>query len=96
MEALKNSMDPLISAVEERFRKLNIDDHPIKVRKYPEEADTKVITDAILDYGYEYRRYIQSKADIKKMPLLHEFLSSEEHFREMPYNLECWVCGKNG
>ena len=52
MEALKNSMDPLISAVEERFRKLNIDDHPIKVRKYPEEADTKVFTDVILAYDY--------------------------------------------
>ena len=57
-EALKNSMSPTISTVEENFRKLNIDGHPIEFRKYPEEADTKVLTNTILAYYSEYRQEI--------------------------------------
>ena len=62
MEALKNTMAPPIATVEEIFSKVNIYGHPIEVRKYPEEADTKVLTDALLDFDSEYIRYIRSKA----------------------------------
>ena len=80
-------MAPPIATVEEIFSKVNIYGHPIEVRKYPEEADTKVLTDALLDFDSEYRRYIRSKADLKKMPLLHKLFSSEEHYCETPYSL---------
>ena len=71
MEAFKNSMAPLLAAVEERFRKLNIDGIPTEVRKCSEEYDTKVLTDELLAYTYEYRQGIQSKAYHNNTPLLH-------------------------
>ena len=89
-------MDPNISAVEKRFRKMKFDSPPIEVRKYPEKADTNVLTGALLAYFFEYRREIRRKSEIKEMPLLHALLLSEDHFRETPYSLEFWVCGKNG
>ena len=55
MEALKKSMDPHIDVVEESFRKLEIDGIPIEVRKYPEDSFTKVLMDALVVYGSEYR-----------------------------------------
>ena len=58
MEALKNAIDPPIAVVEEKFSNMNIDGPPIEVRKYPEESDNKVLTDALLAYDSEYRRYI--------------------------------------
>ena len=95
MEAFQNTTSPPISAVEERFRKLNIDGCPIEIRKYPEEADTKVLMDALLGCGYVYRQDIQSKAELNNMPLINEFLSRKDHFRETPYRIKFQVCGKN-
>ena len=95
METFKNSMAPPIAIVVERFRKTNIDGRPIEVRKYPEEADTKILTYMLLAYDSKYRWDIRSKADLKKMPLLHEFLSSMEYFCETHYIFKHWVCRKN-
>ena len=65
------------------------------VRKYLEEADTKFLTGALLDYDSEYRQEIQIKVELKKISLPREFFSMEDHFCETPYILEFWVCGKN-
>ena len=56
--SIKNAIDPPIAVVEEKFSNMNIDGPPIEVRKYPEESDNKVLTDALLAYDSEYRRYI--------------------------------------
>ena len=66
------------------------------VRKYPEEADTKVLTDALLVYDSEYRRDIWSKDELKNMPLLHELFLSKDRFRETPSSLKFRVCRNNG
>ena len=65
------------------------------VRKYLEESDTKVLMYYLLDNDYKYRGDIQSKAEFKKIPLLHEFFLIEDHYNETPYSLKFRVCGKN-
>ena len=96
MESFKNSMAPPIDVVEDIFRSLNIDGNPIEVRKYSKEAYPKVLMDALLCFDYGYRYYIKSKAELKNMHLLHEFLLSKDYFMKCLTALNFGCGGRTG
>ena len=84
-----------IEKVSERFGNLDIDGRKIDVRKWPSESDIEVLTDAIEDYDPDFSRDIRSSAQAHRMPLINEFLTSSDHYRETLYCIEFRLCGKD-
>ena len=94
-EAFDDAIGPSIATVADRFKQLSIDGRPIVVREYPSETEVKLLTDALVAYDPEYSRDNRSKAQLKKMPFINEFFSSDDNFRATPYSLEFRLCDKN-
>jgi hypothetical protein len=88
-------MAPSIDKVTERFKSLDIDGRNIEVRKWPDEQDVDVLTDVLQIYDPDFSKDIRSKAQLHRMPIIKDFLSSKEHFRETDYCLEFKLCGIN-
>ena len=91
--AFSKAMAPSMDTVTDRFKSLDIDGRNIEVRKWPNRQDVELLTDVLQNYDPNFSRDIRSKAQLNRMPIIKDFLSSKEHFRETDYCLEFKLCG---
>ncbi|OEU10421.1 hypothetical protein FRACYDRAFT_247516 [Fragilariopsis cylindrus CCMP1102] len=102
--AFSKAIAPSMDIVTDRFKSLDIDGRNIEVRKWPNLQDVELLTDVLQNYDPNFSRDIRSKAQLNRMPIIEDFLSSKEHFRETDYCLEfklygdinCIICKRIG
>ena len=81
--------------VEGRIKKLNLYGRLVGLIPYPRGDALKLFTHALVEFYPAFDPNLRSKSQMKKMPIITEFLTSSGNFRLTDYTLEYILCGKD-
>ena len=72
-------MDYPMDLVKTRFASLKLDGQPVEVIPCRRVNSLKALTNALLDFYPDFDPNIKIKSQMRKMPLIEEFLASPEY-----------------
>ena len=89
-----SSMEHPKGIVEKRFERLDLDGRAVVVTKYSTEDDIQVILDALIKFDSSFDAGITIKSQLRRIPIIEQFLCSSDHCRITTYTFELRMCGK--
>ncbi len=92
-EAFTSAMAVPKKQIESRCAKLSLDGRPVEVMEYPTKEDSSNIIDALKKFDPDFDPTLTSMSQLKKMPVLNEFLSCPKHCHRTDFSLEFRLCG---
>ena len=74
---------------------LEIDGRPVEVLQYTTYSVAKIVVDALTKFAPDFSVDVRSKAQLRKMPIIEQFLNSLEHCHITEFLVEMRLWGKN-
>ena len=94
-DAFTSAMEVPKKQIESRCANLSLDGKPVRVIEYPTNEESTFILDALKDFDSDFDPSLTSMSQLKKMSVIHEFLTCPNHCHRTDFSLEFRLCGNS-
>ena len=78
--------------IESRCKNLSLDGRRVEMMEYATKEESTFILDALKEFDPDYDPSLTSMSQLKKMPVLHQFLTCPDHCHRTAFSLEFRLC----
>ena len=79
--------------MEQRFSHIEIEGRHVEVMEYSTKEHVQIFMDSLSDFDPYFSVNYRKKSQLRKMPIIHSFLTSPEHCRITEFTFVLRMCG---